>query len=89
MRNMIKLYAAFKAGYLGENLFDTYFSFFANIIKNKDLNIINDVDLAKAFEDEYGIKLPLFFVRQVLSVGVQKKCFIEVHGRYNVEKKLF
>lgn len=34
MRNMIKLYAAFKAGYLGENLFDTYFSFFANIIKN-------------------------------------------------------
>lgn len=87
MRNMIKLYAAFKAGYLGENLFDTYFSFFANIIKNKDLNIINDVDLAKAFEDEYGIKLPLFFVRQVLSVGVQKKCFIEIHGRYNVEKK--
>lgn len=32
MSNITKLYAAYKAGYLGNNILDTYFSFMANMI---------------------------------------------------------
>ena len=32
MSNVTKLYACFKAGFLGSNILDTYFSFVANII---------------------------------------------------------
>ena len=32
MANVIKLYAAYKAGFLGNNILDTYFSFMANMI---------------------------------------------------------
>ena len=86
MKNIIKLHAAFKAGCLGENLFDTYFSFFANIIQNNNIKIINEIEIAKRFEDEYEINLPIPFVKQVLSVGIQNGCFIEDYGRYRVSE---
>ena len=42
MSDITKLYASYKAGYLGNNILDTYFSFIANIIINKDLTTIED-----------------------------------------------
>lgn len=36
MANIIKLYAAYKSGFLGNNILDTYFSFMANIILRND-----------------------------------------------------
>ncbi len=82
MPDVTKLYAAFKAGYLGNNILDTYFSFFANIILNNDSIIIEDEDVAKKFNEKYGIKLPLTFVRQVLGVGLENHSIISDHGKY-------
>ena len=84
MNNAIKLYAAYKAGFLGNDIFDTYFSFFANIIVQNRMKVADDVLIANKFEEKYGIKLPLPFVRQVLGVGVENKCFVEDHGKYSV-----
>lgn len=82
MSDVTKLYAAFKAGYLGNNILDTYFSFFANIILSNDFTIVEDEDVAKKFNEKYGIKLPLPFVRQVLGVGLENHSIISDHGKY-------
>ena len=82
MSDVTKLYAAFKAGYLGNNILDTYFSFFANIIMSNDSTIVEDEDVAKKFYEQYGIKLPLPFVRQVLGVGLENHSIISDHGKY-------
>jgi len=84
MSNITKLYAAYKAGYLGDNILDTYFSFIANIISESQLSVVEDNDIAAKFKERYSIELPLPFVRQVLGVGVQNKCFVEDHGKYSV-----
>ena len=42
MEKTIKLYAAFKAGYLGNNILDTYFSFIANVISEESLTVVED-----------------------------------------------
>lgn len=84
MNNAIKLYAAYKAGFLGNDIFNTYFSFFANIIVQNRIKVADDALIANKFEEKYGIKLPLPFVRQVLGVGVENKCFVEDHGKYSV-----
>lgn len=39
MSNAIKLIAAFRAGYLGENILDSYFSFFANMIYEEQITV--------------------------------------------------
>lgn len=82
MSDVTKLYAAFKAGYLGNNILDTYFSFFANIILSNDSTIVEDEEVAKKFNEKYGIKLPLPFVRQVLGVGLENHSIISDHGKY-------
>lgn len=84
MANITKLYAAYKAEYLGNNILDTYFSFIASMIYENHLTIVEDYAIAKMFKEKYAFELPLPFVRQVLGVGVQKKCFIEDHGKYSV-----
>ena len=84
MSDITKLYASYKAGYLGNNILDTYFSFIANIIINKDLTTIEDTQIADEFKKKYAIDLPLSFVRQVLGVGVRNNCFIEDHGKYSI-----
>ena len=40
MANIIKLYAAYKAGFLGNNILDTYFSFMANMISEERLAVV-------------------------------------------------
>ena len=84
MSNITKLYAAYKAGYLGNNILDTYFSFMANMILEEHLMVVEDGVIATKFKERYTIELPLPFIRQVLGVGVQKKCFIEDRGKYSV-----
>lgn len=85
MASTTKMYAAYKAGYLGNNILDTYFSFIANMIAEEKLTVVEDTVIASKFKDRYTIDLPLPFVRQVLGVGVQNKSFIENHGKYSVD----
>lgn len=79
-----KFYAAYKAGYLGNNILDTYFALVANIILKKQLTVIEDTVVASEIQKRYMIDLPLPFVRQILGVGVKNRCFIEDHGKYVV-----
>lgn len=87
MEKTIKLYAAFKAGYLGNNILDTYFSFIANVISEESLTVVEDAIVQAKFKERYEMELPLPFIRQVLGVGVQNGSFIEDHGKYRVEVK--
>lgn len=84
MANIIKLYAAYKAGFLGNNILDTYFSFVANMISEERLSVVEDTIIAAKFKERYTMDLPLPFIRQVLGVGVQNGSFIEDHGKYSV-----
>jgi len=84
MANIVKLYAAYKAGYLGNNILDTYFSFLANMIYEERLNVVEDGVIADKFKERYTMELPLPFIRQVLGVGVKNGSFIEDHGKYSV-----
>ena len=84
MSNITKLYAAYKTGYLGNNILDTYFSFVANMISEERLTVVEDSIIAAKFKERYTIELPLPFIRQVLGVGVQNGSFIEDHGKYSV-----
>lgn len=84
MANIIKLYAAYKAGFLGNNILDTYFSFIANMISEERLTVVEDTVIAAKFKERYTMELPLPFIRQVLGVGVQNGSFIEDHGKYSV-----
>lgn len=84
MANIIKLYAAYKSGFLGNNILDTYFSFMANMISEERLSVVEDTVIAAKFEERYKMELPLPFIWQVLGVGVQNGSFIEDHGKYSV-----
>lgn len=84
MKNAIKLYAAYKAGYLGNNILDTYFALVANMIIEKHLTVIEDTVIASEIQERYQVELPLPFIRQVLGVGVRNECFFEDHGKYSV-----
>ena len=66
MPNITKLFAAYKAGYLGNNILDTYFSFMANIILEEQMTVVETVAIANKFKERYAIELPLPFVKQVL-----------------------
>lgn len=84
MKKIMKLYAAYKAGYLGNNILDTYFTLVANMILENHLTVIEDMTIASAIQERYQIELPLPFIRQILGIGVKNKCFIEDHGKYSV-----
>lgn len=84
MEKIEKYYAAYRAGYLGENVLDTYFSFMANIINEENMSIVEDVKIREAMKKRYDIELPLSFIRQVLAIGVKNKCFVQNRGKYSV-----
>lgn len=84
MKNITRLYAAYKAGYLGSNILDTYFALVANMILERHLTVIEDTAIASEIKERYQIELPLPFVRQILGVGVKNNCFVEDHGKYSV-----
>lgn len=84
MKNITRLYAAYKAGYLGSNILDTYFALVANMILERHLTVIEDTAIASEIKERYQIELPLPFVRQILGVSVKNNCFVEDHGKYSV-----
>lgn len=84
MTDITKLYVAYKAGYLGNNILDTYFIFIANMISKEHLTVVEDTVITNKFKERYRIDLPLPFIRQILGVGVKNNCFIEDHGKYKV-----
>lgn len=79
----LKLYAAFKAGYLGENILNTYFPFFANILYEKHIEIVDEYVLQAEFEKKYSFKPTIPFIRQVLSIGLENKSIIKIKNNYN------
>lgn len=87
MKNITKLYAAYKAGYLGDNILDTYFALVANMILEKHLTVIEDIVISSEIRERYQVELPLPFVRQILGVGVKNRCFIDDHGKYSIAIK--
>ena len=84
MKKITKLYAAYKAGYLGNNILDTYFALIANIILEKRLMFLEDTAVASDFKERSQVALPWLFIRQILGVGANNRCFIEDHGKYSV-----
>ena len=84
MSKVTKLYAAYKAGYLGENLLDTYFSFVANIIVENHIMLVDEHTIVTKLNERYTIDFPLPFIRQVLGIGLKNNCFVDDHGKYKV-----
>ena len=88
MRNtrMVKLQAAFAAGFLGTNLLEAYFPFLANIICSEKMTLIVPVKISESFKRRYGFEIPLTFIRSILSIGVQRGLFQydKQYGRYYV-----
>lgn len=80
----INVYAAYKAGFLGNNILDTYFSFVANILVEEDITVVEVKNVIELFNKKYNIELPETFVHQVLGVGIEKKALVSDHGKYTV-----
>ena len=81
---LVKVYAAYRSGNLGNNIFDTYFPFLATIICEEGYDTVEEDRVAERFKSKYGIILPLTFVRQVLSVGMQNGSIEDQFGQYVV-----
>ena len=79
---IIKLYAAYRSGCLGDNIIHVYFPFLANIIIDEKWNIVDELKVAEKFSEKYSIPLPINFVRQVLGVGVENKEIVYNQGKY-------
>ncbi len=78
----IKLYAAFKAGYMGQNILNTYFPFFANILYENHIEVIDEYLLQTEFNNKYNFEPTIPFIRQVLSVGLENKSIKKVANNY-------
>jgi hypothetical protein len=83
-QDYLKLYAAFRSGCLGDNVLDVYFSFFANILLEEGVTVVYANDLCAKFEQRYQFPVPITFVRQVLSVGMNNGTIVRVKERYEV-----
>jgi hypothetical protein len=83
-QEFLKLYAAFRSGCLGDNVLDVYFSFFANILLEEGVTVVDATALCSKFEERYQFPVPQTFVRQVLSVGVSNGAIVRVKERYEV-----
>lgn len=75
-------YIIYKLQCKKNNILEAYFPFMANIIMEKCVDEINENIIQKEFEDKYGIKLSVAFVRQVLGVGVENKSIAKRYGKY-------
>lgn len=87
-KDLIKLYAAYKSGCMGNNILDTYFNFLANIILEAKMTTVNETEVASKFRKKYQIDLPLSFVRQVLGIGLSNGSIIDERGVYLVKKDI-
>jgi len=82
-----KLYAAYRSGCLGDNILHVYFPFLATIILEKNWDIVDETQIAEAFETKYDISLPLGFIRQILGVGIERSVIVVDHGKYTAQKE--
>lgn len=80
----VNIYAAYKSGFLGNNILDTYFSFFANILLEKEKTVVDVDEVKHLFKEKYEIDLPLPFIHQVLGVGVENGTLVPDHGKYSI-----
>lgn len=80
----VNIYAAYKSGFLGNNILDTYFSFVANILLEKKIIVVDAVEVIALFNEKYGVELPLPFIHQVLGVGVENGALVPDHGTYSI-----
>ena len=83
MNNTIKLYAAYKSGYLGENIIDAYFPFAANIMLENNIKVVRDTEIAEKFKERYKFELPLPFIRQILNTGLKNGSIFDYNGEYS------
>ncbi len=83
-QEFLKLYSAFRSGCLGDNVLDVYFSFFANILLEEGVTVVDAKDMCDKFEQRYQFPVPLTFVRQVLSVGVNNEAIVRVKERFEI-----
>ncbi len=79
---ILKSYAVIQAGLIGENMLESYFQYFANIIYENQYEYIDEEKLKNDFEEKYFIVLPLTFIRQVLSTGIKNNLIVYHKGRY-------
>lgn len=86
-KKIAKLYAAYRSGCLGDNIFHVYFLFLARIILEEKWDIVDEAQVAEKFKSKYDIPLPLNFVRQILSVGIKKSVIVMDHGIYIAQKE--
>lgn len=86
--SLAKVYAAFRSGCLGNNILEAYFPFFANIICEDALEIIDEHYIGDRFNEKYEIPVPLTFVRQVLGVGIENNSINYDRGKYVANKSL-
>jgi len=83
-----KLYAAYRAGCLGDNIFHAYYPFLANIISEEKWQTVDAEQVASKFKSKYYFPLPLDFIRQILSVGIEKNDIIYDKGKYVVQREI-
>lgn len=84
---IVKLYAAYRSGCLGDNIFHAYYPLLASIISEENWDIVHEMQVYVKFKDKYDISLPLNCVRQILGVGVEKKEIIYDRGEYIAQKE--
>ena len=84
--DMVKVYAAFRSGCLGNNILEAYFPFLASIICNEDWMFVDENRVQLEFERKYKIPVPLTFVRQVLEIGLRNGSIVNSKGQYVVQK---
>lgn len=87
-KDFTKMYAACRSGCLGNNILEAYFPFLVNIINEENWDNVEDTRVAEYFLKKYNIPVPLTFVRQVLSIGIENKSINYDRGKYLVRRDI-
>lgn len=81
-KKFLRLYAVFKAGYLGHNILETYYPFFASIIYEEQMETVDEHYIQKKFTEKYNFSPTILFIRQVLCIGIENKSIQKKAGKY-------
>ncbi len=81
-------YILYKLKCSSDNSLEAYFPFFANIILDKKIELIDENRIAEEFLNRYSINVSTSFVRQVLGIGVENKSIVKKAGKYVPDKVL-
>ena len=78
MKDITKLYAAYKAGYLGNNILDTYFSFIANMISEEHLSIVEDNAISDKFKERYKLNFRCHLLGRFWGLACRKSVLLKI-----------